>query len=164
MFQSYLCSPGRMGWIMGKPAKGCVFCKVAKGDRSVPSKVLYKGERFMVILNIYPYNAGHLQVLPVRHVKEIGELDDTELSAMFVLVKRCTLMLKEALQPLGFNIGINQGGDAAGGSIEHLHIHIVPRYRRDFGFMEIIGGTKCLPISLDDMQKKLKPYVKMLDG
>jgi diadenosine tetraphosphate (Ap4A) HIT family hydrolase len=116
----------------------------------------------MVIMNIFPYNTGHLQVIPVKHATALEELDDKTVSELFVLVKKCLKLLKKVLGPEGFNIGINQGENVAGASIPHLHIHIVPRYRNDFGFMEIIAKTKVLPESVDETYEKLLKNVKIL--
>lgn len=162
MYEHWLSSPGRMGWLKGKQIEGCVFCRIAEGDKRVPSRVLHRGKKFMVIMNIFPYNAGHLQVLPVKHVLNIEDMSDADVSEMFILVKRCMILLKKVLSPLGFNMGVNQGGDVAGASIDHLHIHIVPRYRRDFGFMEVIGKTKVLPIDVDETFSRLKKHVDIL--
>jgi diadenosine tetraphosphate (Ap4A) HIT family hydrolase len=152
-----------MKWVKKKQAKGCLFCNIAKGDKKTPSEILYNDGKFMVLMNIFPYNTGHLQVLPVKHVAAIEDLDDKDVSAMFILVKKCVKLLKKVLQPLGFNIGINQGGDVAGASVEHLHIHIVPRFRRDLGFIDLISSTKVLPEPVGETYKKLKRHAKILE-
>lgn len=163
MFRSRMYSPKRMNWVGKKHAGGCVFCRIAKGDKKIPTRVVHKDDRFMVVLNMFPYNTGHIQVVPVRHAATIEELEDKDVAEMFVLVKSCLLMLKKAIKPLGFNVGINQGGDVAGASIEHLHVHIVPRFKRDFGFMEIIGSTKVFPEDIDTTYRKLKKHAGMLE-
>lgn len=163
MYRYWLNSPSRMKWVKRKHGKGCLFCKIAKGDKKTRAEILYKDKKFMVIMNIFPYNTGHLQVSPVKHVTALEGLDDKDVSAMFILVKKCVKVLKRVLKPMGFNIGINQGGDIAGASVQHLHIHIVPRFKRDLGFIDIIGGTKVLPEPVDKTYKRLKKYVKMLE-
>lgn len=152
-----------MKWVKKKHGKGCLFCKIAKSDKKISSKILYNDGKFMVVMNIFPYNTGHLQVLPVKHVTTLEGLDDKDISTMFVLVKKCLKLLKKVLQPLGFNIGINQGGDVSGASVQHLHIHIVPRFKRDLGFIDLISGTKVLPEPVDETYKRLKRHVKMLE-
>ena len=125
--------------------------------------VVYRNSNFLVVMNIYPYNTGHLQVMPLEHVKNLDDLSDDDVSDMFVLVKKCVKLLKKTLCPEGFNIGLNQGGEAAGASIEHLHIHMVPRFRRDFGFIDIIGETKVLPEPVGETFERLKKNAKMLE-
>ena len=163
MYNHYLCSPSRMGWVKKPKPSGCIFCRIAKGDSKIPSKILYKNDEFMVMMNIYPYNTGHLQVSPLKHVTRLEDLSDEELSKLFILVKKCHNLLNKVLSPMGFNTGFNQGGDFAGASVDHLHIHIVPRFRRDFGFIDLIGRTKVLPEPVDTTFKKLKRHVKMLE-
>jgi len=165
MHQSLLCSPSRLGWVKkanGK-SRGCVFCKIAKSKRDAANMVVHRSGRFLVVMNIYPYNTGHIQVLPLKHVINLEDLSDEDVSEMSVLVKKCVRLLKKTLCPEGFNIGLNQGGEAAGASIGHLHVHIVPRFRRDFGFIDIIGGTKVLPEPVGKTYEKLKSNAKMLE-
>ncbi|MCD6495657.1 MAG: HIT domain-containing protein [Candidatus Aenigmarchaeota archaeon] len=165
MIHNWMASPDRMKWVTRKERKGgkCVFCRIAAGDHNVDSLVLWQNKRFMVIMNLYPYNTGHIQVIPVRHVKALEELTDKEVSEMFILVKKCMKMLKKVLKPIGFNAGLNQGGTAAGASIEHLHFHIVPRYKTDFGFMDIVVGTKVLPEPVEGTYERLKRHIDMLE-
>ncbi len=166
MIENWLCAPERIKWVTKPESKSrsCVFCRIGRGDhKDEESLVLHNDGRFMVIMNLYPYNTGHLQVLPVRHVKSLEALSDKELGEFFMLVKKSLKMLKKVLNPLGFNIGLNQGGTASGASFEHLHVHIVPRFKRDYGFIDIIGGTKVLPEKVGDTYKKLKKEAKMLE-
>jgi len=153
-----------MKWLKQKAPKGCIFCGIARGDKSIPSKVVFRDRKFMVIMNTFPYNTGHVQVIPLRHVNTLDELGEDDVKAMFTLVNRCVKMIDKALDPAGFNIGLNQGGEVAGASIAHLHVHVVPRYKRDFGFMEIISGTKVLPQTLDETFRKLKQHAGVLKG
>jgi len=166
MYHSWLCSPSRMEWVKNpgkKAGKGCLFCKMAKGDKEIPSLVLRKDGKFMVAMNIFPYNVGHLQVLPVKHYDALEEMGDKDVSQMFILVKKCVKLLKKVLDPLGFNIGFNQGGDVAGASIKHLHVHIVPRFKRDFGFIDILSSTKVLSEPVDKTYERLKKHARMLE-
>lgn len=166
MFESYLFSPIRMKWIKGKrmkKIKGCIFCRIAKGDKSIPQKILYKDNNLIVLMNMFPYNTGHLQVIPTKHVENFDELSDEEIEKLFVMVKKCVKLLKKVLKPKGFNIGINLGGDVAGASIGHFHIHIVPRFERDFGFMEVVGKTKVMPCDIESVYKELKKEIKILE-
>ena len=162
MYHNWLCSPVRMKWIGGKKPSGCVFCKIAKGDSKVPGKILYRDKRFMVLMNIFPYNTGHIMVMPVKHARLLEDLDDDDTAGLFVLVKKCVNLLKKAINPAGFNIGLNEGG-SAGASIPHIHVHIVPRFSGDLGFIDVIGATKVMPEPVDVTFKKLKKHVKMLE-
>jgi ATP adenylyltransferase len=155
-----------MRWVKGNKGKaepkGCLFCRIARNEKKIPQKVLHRAKDIMVIMNVFPYNTGHLQVIPVRHVKNFEELSDGEISSLFSMVKKCVKLLKKVLEPAGFNIGINIGGEVAGASIEHLHIHIVPRFRRDIGFMEATAKTKVLPATLEQTFRELKKESGML--
>ena len=162
MVESWLYSPHRMKWVTRpeKKTKTCVFCKISKGKHD--DMVLYKNRNFIVLMNLYPYNTGHVQVLPKKHVTALEELTDKQITEMFILTKKCVKLLKKVLSPLGFNIGINQGGNISGASIDHLHLHIVPRFRSDFGFFEVTAHSKALPERVSDTFERLKKEVKIL--
>lgn len=150
----------RMKWILRnkKKSKGCLFCKIAKNG----SKFLLKRGDFIVMMNRYPYSTGHLLIFPKKHVKNFEDLEEKDITEIFSLVKKCLRILKIALKPKGFNIGINLG-TVAGASIEHLHIHIVPRYGSDAGFMEVVSSTKVMPEPLEKTYKKLKKFTNILE-
>lgn len=160
MYDSHLWTK-RLKWIKGKKFKGCIFCGIVEGNKKIPQKVIYKNKDLAVIMNLFPYNVGHLQVIPARHVKSPEDMTDEEIKILFSMVKKVMKMQRKALNPVGFNIGINVG-DVAGASIEHFHIHIVPRYKHDSGFMESTCSTKVMPESLDITYRKLMKYVEIL--
>jgi len=162
MFKHRIISPERSRWVGKKKPDGCVFCRIAKDDPEVEEKTVYKDKDVMVLMNIFPYNTGHIQVIPVKHVESLEEMSDDEIKTLFSMVRKATLLLKKVLSPLGFNIGINQGLDVSGASVKHLHVHVVPRFRTDFGFLEIISGTKVFPEPLEKTFEKLKREAKML--
>lgn len=166
MYINYLWANSRMKWVKkpGKKTRGCTFCGIAKGNPNIPKKVLYKDRDLMVIMNIFPYNVGHLQVVPVRHVVWLEDLTREEFDKLFKMVKKTILLLRKTLNPSGFNVGLNFGGGVSGGSILHLHVQIVPRYERDLGFMELTAETKVMPESLDRTYRKLMKNVKILGG
>ncbi len=151
-----LWSPWRMKYILSKKGEGCIFCdKIADNDDQT-NYVLYRGEKCYVILNLYPYNNGHLMVSPYRHVRSPEDLEEDELIEMMLLVNRSLSTLRRAMHPDGFNIGINVG-QAAGAGIEgHVHIHVVPRWRADTNFMPIFSHTRVIPELLDETYRKLK--------
>ncbi|MCX6815275.1 MAG: HIT domain-containing protein [Candidatus Aenigmarchaeota archaeon] len=141
---------------------GCILCGVAKNKKGVIKKVLYEDKSMMVIMNAFPYNVGHVQVVPVRHVRNIEDLTEREYSHLFNLIRKSVIMVKKTFSPVGFNIGMNIGGEAVGGSINHFHVQVVPRYVRDSGFMEITASTKVMPMSLDDAFDLLKKHAGIL--
>ena len=160
MYESWLYT-NRLRWVAKNKPKGCLFCRIAKGDKKVPSKILYKDEDVMVIMNLFPYNTGHLEVIPIRHVVNLEELTQEEFSKLFEMMRKCIKLLKKVLKPVGFNIGLNIG-NVSGASISHSHIHIVPLFKTDFGFMETIARTKVMPESIDKSYKKLMKEIKIL--
>jgi len=159
MYVSYLWT-NRVKWIKSyKNKKECVFCKIAeKKERAL---ILKKGDIF-VIMNKFPYNVGHLLIYPRRHVKEIEDLSKGELEKLFITLQKVVKMLKRSLKPKGLNIGINIG-EVASASIEHLHIHVVPRFGADAGFMEIFDSTKVMPEPIERTFEKLKKFSYLLN-
>ena len=164
MYSHYLWATSRMTWVKkpGKKPKGCLFCGIARGDPDIPAKILHKDKSMMVIMNIFPYNVGHLEVVPIRHVKELEDLSEDEFEKFFKVIKKSVVLLKKTLNPKGFNLGFNLG-KLSGASVPHLHAQIVPRYERDSGFMEMIAETKVMPESLDQTYKKLMKFASILE-
>ncbi len=160
-----LFSPWRYEYIKSftKPEKTekCLFCELWSLPEHMHEKsyVLYKGREALIVLNIYPYNTGHLMIAPKRHVASIEYLEDHELYYVNLLLKVSVKALRRAYNPDGFNIGINIGRAAGAGVEDHVHIHVVPRWYGDANFMPILSGTKVLPQSLDDTYKLLKPLI-----
>lgn len=111
-------------------------------------------------MNRYPYNAGHLLVLPVREVSDFEELTEVERLALFASVLRAQRILKQAMQPEGFNIGFNVGAAAGAGIASHLHAHVVPRWNGDTNFMPVVGKTKVLPEALETLYDRLLPFAE----
>jgi len=149
-----LWAPWRIRYIFGKK-EGCIFCDKLKENKDKKNYVLLRGKNAFAMLNTFPYNNGHLMVAPYKHVPDLEGLEKNELSELMELVKRCTQILKKALNPEGFNIGINLGKIAGAGVEGHIHIHIVPRWGGDTSFISTVGDTKIIPESLDDTYKKL---------
>jgi ATP adenylyltransferase len=145
-----LWTPYRMAYIRGqdKPADDsageCPFCRIpALGDEE--GLVVNRGESAYVVLNLYPYNSGHLMICPYRHVSDYTELDDAETAEVAELTKRAMTVLRTVSGAHGFNIGMNQGVVAGAGIAAHLHQHVVPRWGGDQNFLPVIGHTKALP-------------------
>jgi ATP adenylyltransferase len=113
-------------------------------------------------MNLYPYNPGHLMVIPYEHTADFGGLPSEVASELVALGQRCTQVLATAMQPHGFNLGMNLGRVAGAGIAEHLHLHIVPRWNGDTNFMPLIGGVKLVPEALDDTYAALRPHFDAL--
>ena len=154
----WLNAPWRLKYILGPKEGDCIFCKAPKGNDDRQNLIIHRGEHNFVILNLYPYNNGHIMVVPHRHKDDIADLNGDELAEMVTLTKNCTQILRQTIKPDGFNIGMNIGSAAGAGIKEHLHMHIVPRWTGDTNFMPIIGNTKVLP------QMVIETYDILLDG
>lgn len=151
-----LWTPHRMAYIGGEnkpkdPRDGqqCPFC-VAPGKQDEEALIVHRGESAYVILNLYPYNAGHLLICPYRHVSDYTDLDREELLEVAELSRTAMQVIREVSRPAGFNLGMNQGEIAGAGIAAHLHQHVVPRWQGDANFLPIIGRTKAVPILLAD--------------
>jgi ATP adenylyltransferase len=144
----------------GEP-QGCIFCSALERAEAEPLVVFVGGTAF-VILNLYPYNNGHLMVVPKRHVGTLAAASATELAEMMLLTQRAELALAEAYKPHGMNVGINLGRPAGAGVLDHLHIHIVPRWNGDTNFMSVIGNVRVLPEELPQAAGRLRPIFERL--
>ena len=167
MFRNFLFPDSRMDYVKKdhkkeEKEKGCVFCRIAGDDPDVEKRVLYKDHKVMVLMNIYPYNVGHLEVIPIRHAVWLDDMTNEEREALFDMVDKAAKLIRKVENPIAMNIGMNIGGDAAGGSIMHLHVHLVPRYRRDFGFMEMTTSTRVIVEPIDETYKKFMKYTDIL--
>ena len=151
-----LWAPWRSKYVLNSSAEGCIFCTKPKEDKDDENFILLRGDKCFAIMNIYPYNNGHLMVAPYAHKASIEELNDEELAEMMKMVQRCVKALRKAYNPQGFNIGMNIGRVAGAGFEGHIHIHIVPRWNGDTNFMPVLADTKVVPISLDEVYKRLK--------
>ncbi len=146
-----LWAPWRSKFTTTRKIKGCIFCIKKK---TVPY-IIRKSRHSFAILNIYPYNNGHIMVSPFKHVKDLKMLNDAELLDIIKLTKDIQVLLEKKLKPHGFNIGINTGKVAGAGYKGHLHIHIVPRWVGDSNFMPVVADTKVVPQSLRELYKIL---------
>lgn len=145
-----------MAYVGGEAPGGCIFCDALAGPDE-DGWVVHRAERAFVMLNAFPYNPGHVMVAPVRHVADLTGLEPAELADLFSLVARTTEVLRRALSPEGFNVGMNLGRVAGAGIPGHLHVHVVPRWGGDTNFMPVVGQTKVLPEMLADTYAKLRP-------
>lgn len=139
--------------MQSKKDKKCIFCLAVKKARG--SQIIFKSKYSFCILNIFPYNNGHLMVAPIKHCADITLLKDEEVLDLFRSLKEAKKLLDRVLRPQGYNIGINLNDVAGAGVTGHLHIHIVPRWKGDTNFMPIIGNTKVISQSLKELFKQL---------
>lgn len=155
-------SPWRMAYVTGNDAppeerRGCVFCDLPAGDDDEAAYILYRGRRAFVIMNLYPYNNGHLMVIPYAHVDTLTALDEPTVSEMMVLTQRAQTVIQERMHPQGFNLGMNQGRAGGAGIAEHVHLHVVPRWVGDTNFMPVVGDLRVMPQHLDETYALLQP-------
>ncbi len=159
MHLNKLWAPWRSAFIKIKKIKGCIFCVKNKACRERFETVPYlikKSKHSFAMLNIYPYNNGHIMIAPFRHIKDLKGLNDEELLDIIKLTRDMQALLEKKLKPHGFNIGINTGKVAGAGYKDHLHVHIVPRWKGDSNFMPVIANTKVMPQSLKELHRILK--------
>ena len=154
-----LWTPHRLAYVTGeRPSReagnGCPFCAAPERDDE-EGLIVHRGEHCYVVMNLFPYNPGHVLVCPYRHVSLYVDLTDDETTEFTALTKAAILALRESSGPQGFNIGMNQGDVAGAGVAAHLHQHIVPRWGGDMNFLPVVGQTKALPVLLEDSRRRL---------
>ena len=151
----------RMAYIKRATSKrgkreGCLFCGKARARPNARNLVLATGPEAVVMLNLYPYNVGHVMVAPRRHVRSFGDLREGEVVELNAWLARVERALRRVYRPHGYNVGLNLGRAAGAGVLGHLHWHIVPRWNGDTNYMPVTGGTKVLPESLDRTYRRLR--------
>jgi ATP adenylyltransferase len=157
-----LWAPWRLAYVTAAqhPPIDCIFCDA--GARAGAELVLYRGSHGFVILNRYPYNNGHLMVVPNRHIKTLADLTSDERAELMAMARWAEMALTESYHPQGLNVGINLGKAAGAGIENHLHIHAVPRWSGDTNFMTSIGETRVLPEELGQTAARLGPIFERL--
>lgn len=153
--------PHRMAYLRGEgkpaglgPDDGCPFCRIPEGGDE-EGLVVARGEHVYAVLNLYPYNAGHVLICPYRHVADYPDLDAGETAELAEFTKNAMRAIRTASSPHGFNLGMNQGSAAGAGIAAHLHQHVVPRWGGDSNFLSVIGNTKVLPQLLRETRQML---------
>lgn len=154
-------APWRTAYIGKDHGNVCIFCEKLESDQDEDNLVLLRGKKTFVLMNLYPYNNGHLLIAPHRHVGEIEDLNDEEMMDLFQMTKKMVKALR-SFNPEGFNIGINIGRTAGAGVPGHFHIHVVPRWNGDTNFMPVFGDVKVISESLEVTFKKLKESLAKL--
>jgi len=146
----------RPGGRSGKPKQPCLFCAFGRKRPAAGNLLLAESPLSLVMLNLYPYNVGHVMVAPRRHVAAISSITAAEAVDLTAWLGRLERALRKEYRPHGFNLGVNVGRPAGAGVLGHLHWHVVPRWNGDTNFMPVTGGTKVLPESLDRTYRRLK--------
>ena len=148
-----------MGYILSNDKEdGCIFCPGKDRSKDEERLILSVGQHTMVLMNRYPYNNGHLLVAPVKHVSGLGQLNNKETLDLLLTVRKTVEILKEIMNPEGFNVGLNLGRVAGAGMEEHMHFHIVPRWKGDTNFMTVVGDVRVIPEHIKETYKKLRPH------
>jgi ATP adenylyltransferase len=155
-------APWRLEYIKGDKANQCILCALpAEGDDRA-SLIVHRGERCFVILNAYPYTNGHVMVAPFEHTARLDELDSAAAAEMMHLAQQSLRALERAYGPEGYNVGANLGAVAGAGVEDHVHLHVVPRWKGDTNFMPVLGDVRVLPQSLEDSWKELRAAFEAL--
>jgi ATP adenylyltransferase len=160
-----LWAPWRMAYITGiggPKDKGCIFCVKPKQRKDAANHIVHRGKTVFAMMNLFPYNNGHLMIAPYRHLGDPANLTDAELLEMMRLAQACQRAVAASMRPDGFNLGFNLGRAAGAGIAGHIHLHLVPRWNGDTNFMPVLGGTKVISEALDAtagrIRKELQGY------
>jgi ATP adenylyltransferase len=150
-------APWRMEYLVCEKQEGCVFCKCST---RCDDYIVFEGKTCFVMLNRYPYVNGHLMIIPQRHLGDISELTMEERSEIFALLDTSVKVLRDAMKPNGFNVGMNLGKAAGAGIAEHVHVHVIPRWEGDTNFMSVVGHVRVVPEDLATTAEKLAPLFR----
>ena len=156
-------APWRIHYILSpKPAPSdvSIFSRIAQSNDDETHHVIARTRSSFALLNNYPYNGGHLMVLPYKQVADFADLTDDEMLDLMKLMRRCQAALTQVMKPDGFNIGVNLGRVAGAGIAEHLHIHVVPRWNGDTNFMPVLGQTTVVPQALHELAALLRDAMR----
>ncbi|MCB5251371.1 MAG: HIT domain-containing protein [Candidatus Cloacimonadaceae bacterium] len=159
MTKKYLYSPWRLDYIMGEKPEDCVMCRARELGSDEDNLILFRGKSCYIMLNRYPYNNGHLMIVPYAHESMVNDLLPETWQEACELIKVCERVFHEAYCCEGINIGINLGSAAGAGIAEHLHIHMVPRWSGDSNFMSVVSGERVIPEAFESSYKRLKQEI-----
>ncbi len=159
MDDSYFLNFAKMAYLKKRRPQGCILCLIRDRSSEIVDLSIYRDDFFIITVNLYPYNPGHLLVFPVRHIEDIREYTEEEENRLNELVKFSLNILDKAYSPSGYNIGYNMGLPA-GASIRHLHMHIIPRYPRETGIADLIAGKRVL---VEDPRKTTERLKEIVD-
>lgn len=158
----HIWAPWRMEYVSGETAKinGCIFCEIVKEKDDSVHHVVYRGKHCYAVLNKFPYNNGHVMVIPYMHAEDLLLVPEEVQAECQGLINKTIKALRRVFNPQGINIGLNMGSAAGAGIAEHIHYHILPRWLGDTNFMPVLAGAKVISESLDSTYKKLKEAYK----
>jgi ATP adenylyltransferase len=153
-------APWRIEYILAPKVQAAegesLFARIARSSDDEANHVVVRERTCFAVLNTYPYNGGHLLIVPYRQVPDLNDLTLQEMTDLMLLTRRCQNALRRLMKPDGFNIGLNLGRVAGAGIVEHLHIHLVPRWLGDTNFMPVLAGTSVVPQALSDLAANLR--------
>lgn len=156
MERSYLFNTEKIKYVKGdKPSVGCILCAIRDNNPLVPNLNVHTTENFIIAVNLFPFNPGHVMIFPKRHIIRIGEMTGSESAEMHSLLVTTLKFIDEEFNPSGYNVGFNLG-EGSGASIQHLHQHIVPRYTNEVGFLDVLSGTRVIVSDPVDVMEKLR--------
>lgn len=151
-----LWAPWRIEYILSKKSPGCIFCDKPRENNDQENLILYRGKHHFIIMNAYPYNNGHMMIVPYRHTSTLADWSSEEQKEFMELADLAVNLLKIAMKPDGFNLGINMGQVAGAGIADHIHLHVVPRWNGDTNFMPVLSDTRVISEHLKATYEKLK--------
>ncbi len=152
-------APWRIEYILSEKSRECFFCtKSRQTAHDRENFVLYRGIQAFALMNLYPYNNGHVMIAPYAHVPSLVDLNPEQIGELFAITRLCEQVLSQAMQPEGFNIGINLGKAAGAGVEEHLHVHIVPRWNGDTNYMTTVSKVRVIPQELEETYDMLHSF------
>jgi ATP adenylyltransferase len=164
MANQRLWAPWRLEYIKSDKTGECIFCaKPSLGD-DASALIPFRGDYCFVMLNAFPYTNGHVMIAPYEHTATLQELDEPSAAELMGLAQLALRAIDDSYGPDGYNVGINQGAIAGAGVVDHVHLHVVPRWAGDTNFMPVVGDTRVLPERLDDSYRSLKQAFETLDG
>ena len=155
-----LWAPWRIEYLKGLKEEGCFLCDKHNAGNDPARFILHRGRHCFVVMNRYPYSAGHLMVAPLRHIATLEEMSQAEMAEMMQLTQQAIRALKKVARPHGFNIGVNIGEAAGAGLKDHIHLHIVPRWSGDTNFVTVMADVRIVPQALQELWKELRKVLK----
>ena len=153
-----LWAPWRIEYIRGEKPLGCILCDKPKAQHDLENLILFRAEHSFVMMNLYPYNSGHLMISPYQHVDTLDVLSNEILLNLMQMIKDSIAALQKAFRPEGANVGLNLGKAGGAGIDDHLHFHVVPRWEGDTNFMTVIGENQVIPEDIQETYRLLKPH------
>ncbi len=156
----HIWAPWRIGYVVSEKAESCILCDKRDAADDEASYVLYRGRQSCVLLNTFPYNSGHLMVVPHRHVSNLTDLSTEEACELMQVAQACIAALEQGLHAQGINLGMNIGQSGGAGIDDHIHLHIVPRWSGDTNYMTVVANTRVVPQSLAESAEQLRPLIQ----